>query len=350
MLTSICPNQSFITTGMQHQYIERETGQIRNETLFADRIVNLVYSSAREYAPALFRLAVGRRMSGLLGFFNYDLKIGTLLSGNQGFLNKLGVDTNEFLEPPAALNTARKVFERKIKYWDCRPMDDDPQQVVSPADAKVLFGSLKQQSTLFIKEKFFHFEELLGVDKRQWLYSFAGGDFAVFRLTPEKYHYNHTPVAGRVMDVYEIEGDYHSCNPNIVVSLATPYSKNKRVVTIINTDVPGGSGVGLVAMIEVVALMIGDVVQQYSETKYDSPLSNLASRFLHKGAPKSLFRPGSSTVVLLFQPGRCRFEQDLIDNMYNRHAISRFSLGFGHQLVETEVKVRSAIGKPAQHR
>lgn len=330
---------------MQHQYIERETGLIKDETLFADRIVKLVYSTAREYAPFLYRLTIGRRMSGLLGYLNYDLKIGSLLSGNQGFLKRLGVDSSEFVDHPDSLDTARKVFERRIKYWHCRPMQDDPHEVVAPADAKVLFGSLAEQSTLFIKEKFFHFEELLGRHKRHWLYRFNGGDFAVFRLTPEKYHYNHTPVAGRVMDIYEIEGDYHSCNPNVVVSLATPYSKNKRIVTIINTDVPGGTGVGLVAMIEVVALMIGEVVQQYSETQYDSPATDITHRYLHKGQPKSLFRPGSSTVVLLFQRGRCRFAQDLINNLYNNRAVSRFSLGFGRQLVETEVKVRSTIGR-----
>jgi phosphatidylserine decarboxylase len=43
--------------------------------------------------------------------------------------------------------------------------------------------------------------------------------------------------------------------------MVRPYSKNKRVVTIIDTDVEGGTGIGLVAMIEVVALMIGDIVQ-----------------------------------------------------------------------------------------
>ena len=52
--------------------------------------------------------------------------------------------------------------------------------------------------------------------------------------------------------------------PGAVVALVTPYSKNSRVVTIIDTEVPGGTGVGLVAMIEVVALMIGEVVQCYS--------------------------------------------------------------------------------------
>ncbi len=59
--------------------------------------------------------------------------------------------------------------------------------------------------------------------------------------------------------------------PVAVINVVTPFSKNKRVVTIIDSDVPGGTGVGLVAMVEVVALMIGDVVQAYSETKYDSP-------------------------------------------------------------------------------
>jgi phosphatidylserine decarboxylase len=52
-----------------------------------------------------------------------------------------------------------------------------------------------------LEERFFAYEELLGIDERGWLHVFAGGDFAIFRLTPEKYHYNHTPVAGRVEDL-----------------------------------------------------------------------------------------------------------------------------------------------------
>ena len=66
--------------------------------------------------------------------------------------------------------------------------------------------------------KFFTFEELLSRDKGEWLRAFEGGDFAVFRLTPEKYHYNHTPVAGRVVDFYAIDGAYHSCNPGAVMT------------------------------------------------------------------------------------------------------------------------------------
>lgn len=134
-------------------------------------------------------------------------------------------------------------------------MPQTPGTVVAPADARVLLGSLQPQSSLCIKGKFFAFDELLGSHQQRWLEAFAGGDVAICRLTPEQYHYTHCPVSGIVRDIYALPGAYHSCHPAATVALATPLSKNRRVVTIIDTDVPHGSSVGLVAMIEVVALM-----------------------------------------------------------------------------------------------
>lgn len=125
--------------------------------------------------------------------------------------------------------------------------------------------------------------------------------------------------------------------------MVSPYSKNKRVITIIDTDVPDGTKAGLVAMIEIVALMIGKVVQCYSEEKYDFPKPVGMGMFLWKGLPKSLYRPGSSTTVLVFQRGRIRFAGDLLQNMFHHDAESRFSRGFGMPLVETEVAVRSFV-------
>jgi len=186
---------------------------------------------------------------------------------------------------------------------------------------------------------------LLRRDKTHWLKAFREGDFAVFRLTPDKYHYNHTPVAGRVADFYEIRGQYHSCNPEAVISVVTPYSKNKRVVTVIDTDVPGGTGVGLVAMVEVVALMIGGIIQCYSAEKYEDPVPIHRGLFLKKGAPKSLFRPGSSTDILIFQQGRVNFSEDIVRNLRRPNVESRYTNGFGQYLVETDVKVRSLIGQ-----
>ncbi|MDO3376629.1 phosphatidylserine decarboxylase [Geoalkalibacter halelectricus] len=331
-----------------HQYIERCSGRCRVEPLFGDRVVRWLYDPLRENAPALFRLFTGASSSRALAFFNYDLVLGARLLGAERFLAACGIDRTECLDAPETLDTPRKVFERKIRYWQCRPMPSDPRAVVSPADARVLVGSLAEQSAFFLKDKFFTVEELLGAGRYRWLREFAGGDFAVFRLTPDKYHYNHVPVAGRVLDVYEVEGDYHSCNPQAVVSVITPYSKNKRVVTVIDTDVPGGTEVGLVAMVEVVALMIGEIVQCYSEREYCEPCLPAPGMFLHKGQPKSLYRPGSSTDVLLFQAGRVRFAQDLLTNQQRRDVSSRFTRGFQQPLVETDLQVRSVVGWAAK--
>lgn len=326
-----------------HQYIDRRTGDVRTEPLFSDALVRWLYSDLRENAPALYRLALSARVSAALGALNYDLPLGGALSGSLKFLRAGGVNLDECLELPSSLDTARKIFERKIRYWECRPLPVEENLIVSPADARLLAGSLDQTSALFLKGKFFDFEELLGHEKRQWLAAFATGDFAVFRLTPDKYHYNHTPVAGVVKDFYEVRGRYHACNPSAVVTEVTPFSKNTRTVTVIDTDVEGGTRAGLVAMIEVTALMIGEVVQCYSREQYDAPQPMEIGMFIERGCPKSLYRPGSSTDVLLFERGRIAFDHDLLKNLNRPDAQSRFSLGFGRPLVETEVAVRSRI-------
>jgi phosphatidylserine decarboxylase len=116
------------------------------------------------------------------------------------------------------------------------------------------------------------------------------------------------------------------------------------MVTIIDTDVAGGTGVGLVAMVEIAALMIGDIVQCYSRVEYQNPQPIQEGIFFERGCPKSLFRPGSSTTVLLFQEGRVKFSCDLIRNLYRNDIESRYSKGLGRPLVETDIKVRSTIG------
>jgi phosphatidylserine decarboxylase len=129
------------------------------------------------------------------------------------------------------------------------------------------------------------------------------------------------------------------------VQLLTPFSKNRRVVTILESDCQGGSGVGKVAMIEVVALMVGQIEQRYSEHRYEHPVPVTRGLFLRSGAPKALFRPGSSTVVLLFQPGRVRFARDLVENRH-RDVFNRFAALAGSAFTETDVAVRSLLATP----
>ena len=94
--------------------------------------------------------------------------------------------------------------------------------------------------------------------------------------------------------------------------------------------------------------MIGDIAQCYSLTQYDDPIAIEPGMFVERGCPKSLFRPGSSTTVLLFQEHRVQFSQDLICNLHRKDIESRYSEGFGRPLVETDVQVRSTIGRQKQ--
>jgi phosphatidylserine decarboxylase len=324
-----------------HQYLCRTTRQAVNEKLFADRMVAYLYSTIRENAPKVFQALISRRFTSAMGFWNYDRPLSRATISQM--VARLGIDLSECEHELEHYTTARRVFERRIRYESLRPMDPAANVVVSPADSRMFAGSLSDDSVFFIKEKFFSFEEILG--RPRWSKAFAHGDFAVFRLTPEKYHYNHVPVSGVVRDYYEIDGFFHSCNPGAVAREVTPFSKNRRAVTIVNTDVPGGSGCGLVAMIEVVALMIGQIVQVYADSGYEPHRPMAPGLFLHKGQPKSLYRPGSSLDVLFFQRNRVKFLPDLLENQSRTDVGSRFSRWLERPWVETDVRVRESIAR-----
>ena len=330
---------------MTHQFIDRRNGKVVTETLSGDRMVDFMYSKLRESVPGLFNALTSARMTRILGFLRYDGWFNNHHIDSRRVAGQLGINIDECLGP---IKTMRQLFERKIRYWDVRSMEEAPRQVVSPADARILVGSLDDMALLPIKGKFFDYPELLGAPHHPEHKLFHGGDVAIFRLTPDKYHYNHVPVSGRVLNVYAVEGVFNACNPGAVVCAVTPFSKNRRVVTIIDTDMPHGTMVGRVAMVEVVAMMIGDIHQCYSRYLYDDPQDIKVGMWLEKGCPKSLYRPGSSTTILLFEKNRVQFTKDILTNLYRCDVKSRFSAGFGRPLVETDVRVCSEIAEAKQ--
>jgi phosphatidylserine decarboxylase len=330
---------------MTHQFIDRRNGKVVTETLPGDRMVDFMYSKLRESVPGLFNALTSARMTRILGYLRYDGWFNNHHIDSRRVAGQLGINIDECLGP---IKTMRQLFERKIRYWDVRSMEEAPRQVVSPADARILVGSLDDMALLPIKGKFFDYPELLGAPHHPEHKLFHGGDVAIFRLTPDKYHYNHVPVSGRVLNVYAVEGVFNACNPGAVVCAVTPFSKNRRVVTIIDTDMPHGTMVGRVAMVEVVAMMIGDIHQCYSRYLYDDPQDIKVGMWLEKGCPKSLYRPGSSTTILLFEKNRVQFTKDILTNLYRCDVKSRFSAGFGRPLVETDVRVCSEIAEAKQ--
>lgn len=325
---------------MEHQYIERETNRKITETFIGDEFINFLYSTVRENFSFLYKILTDSKTTKLLAFLKYDLPLNK--KKIEYYFKTMNINREELLDDISKFKTLRDVFERKIKFWEMRPMAEDVNAIVSPCDARCHVGTYKKNSIFFIKEKFFDAYELIG--KLKWYDRFSDGDYAIFRLTPDKYHYNHCPVTGIVEDFYEIEGYYHSCNPLALINEENLLSKNKRFVTVINTDIPGGTNIGYVAMIEVVALMIGQVVQCYSKYRYENPVNMYRGLVLKKGQPKSLFRPGSSTTILFFENKKISFCEDLLINQKRSDVQSRFSFNLLDKIIETDLKVRSTIG------
>ena len=327
-----------------HQYISRKTGEVVTEHFFGDATVRALYAPIRENAGWLFSILTSPLVTALIGAAHFDHPFANRARA-RAFSETLGLlNLAECLEPDA-LTSPRAVFERKIRYWEFRPEPEAPRAVLSPADSRVIPACLAEHPMMEIKGKFFDLAELLG--HADWVPRFENGDVAIFRLTPEKYHYTHTPVSGRIEDAFLVDGKCHACHPEAVVREVTPFSRNRRLVTLIDTEVEGGNRVGRVAMVEVVALMIGAIAHAYSETAYETPRPLLPGDFMARGKPKSLFRPGSSTVILLFEKERIRFDADLLENARRQDAKSRFCSGFKRPLVETEVRVREQIATPS---
>ena len=149
-----------------HQFVDRDTGEVRSERPFGDWIVNYLYCQKRERAPMVYQLLGSQWFSGFLGWVNYDFPLGQNISGIRRFLKNCAIDLTECLEKPEQIDTAQERFlSAGVRYWQCRPMCAEESVVVSPADSRVFLGACKETSMLVLKGKFFDFEELIGADE-----------------------------------------------------------------------------------------------------------------------------------------------------------------------------------------
>ncbi|MEM9483923.1 MAG: phosphatidylserine decarboxylase, partial [Cyanobacteria bacterium P01_F01_bin.116] len=140
-----------------------------------------------------------------------------------------------------------------------------------------------------------HLETLLASAKLAQAY--YGGSALIVRLTPYDYHRFHFPDAGIAHASRNIPGQYHSVNPIALAKIPTVFSLNKRAVTTFVSQ-----NFGSIAYVEVGALTVGSIVQTYVPGRVD------------KGQEKGHFQYGGSTLVLLFEPEKITFDDDLMQD------------------------------------
>ena len=216
------------------------------------------------------------------------------------FINFHQLDMGEVLQPTEQFKTFNEFFYRKLKR-SARPCSapSDPHIIVSPADCRsVVFNKLDDAQRIWVKGREFSTERLLGAAYPQDAKRYKGGALGIMRLAPQDYHRFHIPVDGIMGEPKLIDGEYYTVNPMAIRSALDVYGENIRYCVPIDSEVHGR-----VMVICVGAMMVGSTV-----------ITRGKGEHVKRAEELGYFKFGGSTILLLFEPGVMKFDDDLIDN------------------------------------
>lgn len=233
------------------------------------------------------------------------------------FIDFHRLDMSEVLLPLNEFQNFNEFFYRALKP-DARPCSapDQPSIIVSPADCRsVVFNEITQATKIWVKGREFSMKRLLGDAYPEDVARFEGGALGIFRLAPQDYHRFHIPVDGVMGKPKTIAGEYYTVNPMAIRSALDVYGENVRVLVPIDSEVHGR-----VMVVCVGAMMVGSTVITRNEGDHVKRAEELG-----------YFKFGGSTILLLFEPGKMRFDDDLVDNSGSAlETLIRVGMAVGH--------------------
>ncbi|KAH6899764.1 phosphatidylserine decarboxylase-domain-containing protein [Thelonectria olida] len=233
------------------------------------------------------------------------------------FIDFHGLDMSEVLLSLDEFKNFNEFFYRALKPG-ARPCSapEHPRIIVSPADCRsVVFNSITQATKIWVKGREFNMKRLLGDAYPEDVSRFEGGALGVFRLAPQDYHRFHIPVDGIMGKPKTIEGEYYTVNPMAIRSALDVYGENVRVLVPIDSEHHGR-----VMVICVGAMMVGSTVITRNEGDR-----------VQRAEELGYFKFGGSTILLLFEPGKMMFDDDLADNASGAlETLVRVGMSIGH--------------------
>lgn len=293
--------------------IERSTGKKEKEKIMGHSMILLLYGNnivSKTLAPFLnFIFCHFSFISRLYGAYQ---KTAFSKKNITPFIKKYQVNEKEFLYPTKSFKSFNDFFIRKLKP-SARPISSNKNIAVCPADGRYLaFQNIELIKDFWIKGKKFNLTTFLKDEELAKI--FENGSMVIARLCPFDYHRFHFPIDGVVSRSKLINGFLFSVNPIALYKNFLILQQNKRAVTTIDSEL-----FGKVAYIEIGATNVGSIIQTYkSKTK------------VYKGQEKGYFSFGGSCVVILFQKGKIKLDEDLLENTLK---------GF-----ETRIKMGQSLG------
>ena len=266
-------------------YKDREGRQIVIESR-QDNLLKKIYGN--KLGRMLMKFLSYRKISDLAGkFLSSPLSKGMI----GPFIKNNNIQMIEYEEEKYASYNA--FFSRKIKP-QYRPVDLEKEHFIAPCDSKLSIYQIDENSMFEIKNSYYSVESLLKNKKLSKRYS--GGYCAIFRLTVDNYHRYCYIDSGIKSKNKKISGFLNTVNP-VILDHVNIYKENSREYTLMKTD-----HFGVVTQIEVGALMVGKITNYHQAAR------------IQKGQEKGKFEFGGSTIVLLIQPDKVKFDQDILSN------------------------------------
>ncbi|KJX98627.1 phosphatidylserine decarboxylase like protein [Zymoseptoria brevis] len=300
---------------------DRQTGMINEErmSVYVRLGIRLLYKGLKSREMEKKR---ARKLLRSLSF-KQGRKYDDPSSASQipGFINFHQLDMNEVRLPLNQFKTFNQFFYRELKPG-ARPCSapNDPHIVVSPADCRsVVFNRLEDAQRIWVKGREFSVERLLGDAYPKDAKRYQNGALGIMRLAPQDYHRFHIPVDGVMDEPKLIDGEYYTVNPMAIRSALDVYGENIRVCVPIDSVCHGR-----VMVICVGAMMVGSTV-----------ITRKKGENVKRAEELGYFKFGGSTILLLFEPGVIKFDEDLADN----------STG----ALETLIRVGMSIGRTTGH-
>jgi len=280
---------------MTIRYIDRVSGREETEEVYGERALRFLYGegwlSKSIGVPLLHTLC---RIPFISSFYGAWQKLSFTKKKIQPFIKRFNLDPSEFLLPISAFTSFNDFFIRKLKP-EVRPIAPGDDCAVIPADGRFRFyQDLAETDGFYVKGQRFSLASLL--QDQQLADRYKHGSMVIGRLCPTDYHRFHFPCEGIPSVSITVNGWLYSVNPIAIKKDIQIFTKNKRSICEIVTE-----RFGKVLYLEIGATNVGSIHQTYQ------PLT-----LVTKGSEKGFFSFGGSSIILLFEPDRIVFEEDLI--------------------------------------
>lgn len=276
-------------------YFDRVTGSRKKEKVYGYFFIKLLYGDRGLFRFFSFLTPLFTKTPFLSRMYGALQKSRFSRSKIKPFIRAFEIDASEFLDPVDSFASFNDFFIRRLKA-QCRPMAAGDNIAVMPADARYLvFPNIAEADGFWVKGKKFSLTELL--QDPELAKRYAEGAMVMARLCPVDYHRFHFPFQCIPGTAKLIPGSLYSVNPMALKRNIRFLSENKRMMTLLETP-----HFGKVIYIEVGATYVGTIAQTF-----------VAGKPYAKGDEKGYFAFGGSCLLILFEPGRIVFDQDLID-------------------------------------